>query len=418
MHLQARIRKITGMALAFTALLAWFVFMPQALASSNPIRIGVIGAKSTLDGKAIFQGAELAAAKINAHGGINGRPVKLVEYNDHFKTSDAIRAFQRSVRKDHVAAVTGVFGGAISVALEPWAARMKTPLIISGASDDKIDTSIHKHWPQYRYIFQEIPNSTFIAKATCRFAKQVLVQKLHYKRVAIFSEKAGWTKPVNAEYKKCLPKAGLNVVDTINFSVKTQDYSPLFNRIEKDNAQALIATMAYVGVKPTIQWQQNQVSALLTGINAQATAPKFWQKTNGNAKDVIAGAYAANGVAITPKTPAFYKAFKKRFHQTPAYSAYTEYDAVYTLKSAIERAHSTQADKVVPALEKTDRTGVTFPTIKFYGPKSKYTHALVYSKKQEGVAVQWQHGKQVVIWPKRVADGKLVIPPFVKNANQ
>lgn len=417
MDLRSPILKSISTVLTITAIACLFT-TPAALASTKPIRIGVIGAKSTLDGKAIFQAAELAASKINSQGGINGRPIKLLQYNDHFKATNAIRSFQRAVKRNHVVAMTGVFGGAIGVSLEPWAARLKTPLIISGAADNTIATNIHKHWPQYRYIFQEYPTSTFLAKSACTFAKQVLAKKLHYKRVAIFSEKAGWTKPLNAEYKKCLPKAGLNVVDTINFSTKTQDYSPIFNRIEKDNAQALMVSIAYVGAKPVTQWHQQQVPALMAGINGQATSPKFWKRTNGSAEGVLGTTVGANGVPVTPKTPAFYKAFTKRFHQVPAYSAYSEYDAMFTLKNAIERSHSTQASKLVSALEKTNRVGVSWP-IQFYGPKQKYTHALVYKGiKTDGVVIQWQHGKQVVVWPKRVAQGKIIIPPFVKQSNQ
>lgn len=386
--------------------------------AAEPIKIGVIAPAAHIDGRAIFQAAELAVDEINAKGGIDGRPVKIYKYDDQFQAANAVRAFQRAVQEDGVVAMTGVFISEVALALEPWAARLKTPLIVTGAASTEIDKNIHEHYKQYRYIFHQFTNSVFIARAACDFAHDVLVNDLHYETAMIFSESAAWTIPVNAEYEKCLPKAGLKVLGKIDFAVNTDDFTPIFQNIESKKPDVLMTAIAHVGVKPIVQWRQQQVPVLLAGANGQGGSSAFYKATNGAADGVIVGTTGANGAAVTEKTPAFFQAYVKRFNEDPAYDSYTEYDAIYTLKDAIERAKSTNADKVVTALEKTDRVGVTGP-IRFYGPKDEYTHDVVYiSGKTVGVYFQWQNGKQVVLWPKHIAQGKIQLPSFVKAARK
>src|SRR5204862_481190 len=61
-------------------------------------------------------------------------------------------------------------------------------------------------------------------------------------------------------------------------------------------------------------------------------------------------------VELTPQTVAFVKKFKERFHKAPTYTAST-YDAIHLLKDVIEKAGTTDADKLVPVLEKGQFTG-------------------------------------------------------------
>ena len=80
----------------------------------------------------------------------------------------------------------------------------------------------------------------------------------------------------------------------------------------------------------------------------------------------------------------------------------------------VKRAGSTDADKLVAALEKTDWVG-TIGRIQFYGKDDQFTHAIKYGKGLiTGLMLQWQDGKQVAVWPPEVAKGKLKFPSFIK----
>ena len=54
-----------------------------------------------------------------------------------------------------------------------------------------------------------------------------MVDQLKFKTVAIMSEDAAWTKPLDVGYEACLPKAGLKVVEHIRFSPDTTDFTPM-----------------------------------------------------------------------------------------------------------------------------------------------------------------------------------------------
>ena len=80
----------------------------------------------------------------------------------------------------------------------------------------------------------------------------------------------------------------------------------------------------------------------------------------------------------------------------------------------MKRAGSTDADKMVEALEKTDWEG-TIGRIQFYGKDDPFTHSIKYGKGLiTGLMLQWQDGKQVSVWPKEVAKGQLKFPSFIK----
>ncbi|WP_380686169.1 ABC transporter substrate-binding protein [Salinisphaera aquimarina] len=381
--------------------------------AATPVSIGVIAPASAINGRAIFQGIRMATDEINANGGIDGRQIQLHEYDDHASATDGIRAFQRAVRQDHTVAVLGNFTSEVALAIQPWAARLKQPYIVTGAATTKIPQRIHAQYEQYKYVFRVNLNSAFLAKNVCATTKDVLVKQLGYKTAVIMSENAAWTKPLDAEYMKCLPEAGLKVLDHIRFSPGTTDFSPIFSRIAKNNPDVIISGIAHVGVKPTIQWHQQQVPALLACWSSQAGASSFWQDSSGAANGVITGNLGASSAALTDKSIPFAKAYTERFKESPAYDAYTSYDAVYVLKNAIERAGGDEADALVAALEKTDYTG-TIGQIQFYSKDSEYAHDTRYGKQYvPGVAIQWQQGEQVVIWPPQATTGNVILPDFV-----
>ena len=117
---------------------------------------------------------------------------------------------------------------------------------------------------------------------------------------------------------------------------------------------------------------------------------------------------------MTPKTKPFATAFKARFGTDPAYTGYTAYDDVYILAEAIKRAGSTDPDKIVDAMEKTDWIG-TIGRVQFKGKDSPNPHALKIGPATiAGLMLQWQDGKQVNLWPNNVANGKLKFPAFIK----
>lgn len=87
--------------------------------------------------------------------------------------------------------------------------------------------------------------------------------------------------------------------------------------------------------------------------------------------------------------------------------------AVYQLKDAIEKARSIDSDKVITALENSDIMGV-YGRMRF----DKKSHEIIPSMDPKEGAVtdifQWQNGRRVQIFPPLVAEGKVLLPPWMK----
>jgi branched-chain amino acid transport system substrate-binding protein len=378
-----------------------------------------LGGSYPFSGPASAYGTIAAGAKaqfkfVNAKGGVDGRKIEIVTYDNHSSSADSVRAFQRAVNEDKVHAVMSSFISEVVLALMPWASRLKTPFITPGAASNEIPLNVHKDYEKNKYTFHGYLTSASLAMSVCDAAKDLLVDEKHMKTAVIMSEDAAWTKPLDVGYEECLPKIGLKVLDHIRFSPDTTDFTPIFNKIEGVKPDVIITGISHVGVQPTVQWKNQQVPIPMLGISSQATNETFGKDTNNASDGILYQGVSGPGVAVTPKSIPFAEAFKKKYGNYPSYAGYTSYDEVYYIADAIKRAGSTDADKVVDALEKTDWEG-TIGRIQFYGKDDQFTHGLKYGKGLiTGLMLQWQDGKQTSVWPKEVAKGQLKFPSFVK----
>lgn len=408
------LRKALVCATALSAIAGAAALGVSAAKAAEPIKIGVISEEGAVAGASIAKAAKMAADEINAKGGVNGSKIEIVSYDDHSSAADAVRAFQRAVNQDHVKAVIVSYISEVVLAVEPWAARLHMPTITPGAASNDISKHVHDDYAHYKYMFHGWLTSAFIAQSICDAAKEDLVGKLHMKTAVVMSEDAAWTTPLDEGYLACLPKAGLKVLDHIRFNPDTTDFTPIYNRIEAKHPDVIMTGISHVGVQPTVQWHDQQVPIAMAGQSSQATTSTFWKDTNGAAEGVITASAAAPGVALTPTTIPFTEAYVKKFGSTPSYDGYTSYDEVHYIADAIKRAGSTNPDKMVAALEKTDYVG-TIGRVQFYGPKDQFTHAIKYGPGFiTGVEIQWQNGKQVCFWPSSVCHASLTFPSFVK----
>ncbi|WP_246701329.1 MULTISPECIES: ABC transporter substrate-binding protein [unclassified Rhodopseudomonas] len=391
-------------------------FGASSALAADPIKIGVIAEAQAIAGASIPQAAQLAAEEINAKGGIDGRKIEIVSYDNHSSSADSVRAFQRAVNEDKVNAVIASYISEVVLALMPWASRLKTPFVTPGAASNEITKAVNKDYEKNKYTFHGYLTSGELAQSVCDAAKDLLVDARKMKTAVIMSEDAAWTKPLDVGYQECLPKVGLKVLDHIRFSPDTTDFTPIFNKIEGSKPDVIITGISHVGVQPTVQWKNQQVPIPMFGISSQATNETFGKDTNNASDGVLYQGVSGPGVAVTSKSVPFAENFKKKYGNYPSYAGYTAYDEVYYIAEAVKRAGSTDGEKLVEALEKTDYEG-TIGRVQFYGKDEPFTHGLKYGKGLlTGLMLQWQDGKQVAVWPPEVAKAKIKFPAFIKAA--
>ena len=391
----------------------------QVAQAAEPIKIGVIGEESSVAGASITKAAQMAADDINAHGGVNGRKIEIITYDDHSSAADAVRAFQRAADQDKVAAVIGSYISEVALAIEPWSARLHMPYITPGAASNDISKHVHDDYDHYKYTFHGWLTSAFIAQSICDFDKDTLVKDFHMKSTAVMSEDAAWTTPLDARYLECLPKAGLKVVDHIRFNPDTTDFTPIFNKIEGEHPDVITTGISHVGVQPTVQWHEQQVPIPMAGQSSQATTSSFWKDTNGAAEGVITATAASPGVALTPQTIPFTDEYTKRYGVSPAYDGYSSYDDVHIIADAIKSARARRIrTKWCRRWKRPITSAPSAACSSTAAMTSIPTRSNTDKDLSPGVDIQWQNGKQMTVWPRDKANAKIEFPSFVKLPKQ
>jgi len=379
---------------------------PFALAQS--IKIGVLGPMAFVQGENHWAGAEMARDEINKAGGISvggkKRTVELVraDTNEIQSVPDATNAIERVITRDKVDFLIGGFRSEAVLAMQEVAMDYKKIFLGAGAADAKLGENVEKNYDRYKYWFRVTPTKapdlfrTLMAVLN-DIGQQVRTSlKTETPKVAIVAEKAVWTEPIVKGVQATLPKMKMDVVGTWQPSAIATDVTAELAAIERSGADIVFTLLSGpVGISLGRQMGERSMKAVAFGINVEGQKDEFWQAAAGKANYVSTlDTYAE--VETTPKTVAFVKAFKQRYGKAPTYNAAT-YDAIMILKAAIEQAKTTDADKLVPVIEKMEHIGTA-------GTDTwDKRHDLIWAVgKTTGIAVQWQDGKKVPFWPSQI----------------
>jgi branched-chain amino acid transport system substrate-binding protein len=387
--------------------LAMALAAPAALAEET-IKLGVLGPMAFVQGEDHWAGAELARDEINATGGVPvaGKKLKLelvkIDTNEMQSVSDATNAIERAITRDKVDYVVGGFRSEAVLAMQEIAMDYKKLFLGCGAADAKLGQNVLKDPARYKYWFRVTPiNSPDLGRTIFAILGEIAGKlrtdlKKDVPKVAILAEKVMWTESIVKAAQANLPKMKMEVVGLWQPSPTATDLTAELAAIDRAQADVVFtAVSGPMGIVLGRQMGERKMKAIAFGINVEAQKEGFWQATAGKGNYVATvNTYAE--VEMTPRMTPFVKAFKARFNRAPTYTADT-YDALYILAEAIEKAGTTQADKLVPIIEQMKFTGSS-ANIEY-----DKAHDPVWGLgKATGIGVQWQDGQQVPFWPPTV----------------
>ena len=395
----------TGFLAALATVLA--LGAPTAGAQGT-IKIAILGPMAFVQGENHWAGAEMARDEINKAGGINvgGKrmQIELVrgDTNEIQSVPDATNAMERVITRDKADFVIGGFRSEAVLAMQEVAMDYKKIFLGAGAADAKLGENVEKNYERYKYWFRVTPTKSpdlfrTLMAVLNSIGEQVRTGlKTDKPKVAILAEKAVWTEAIVKGVQATLPKMNMDVVGTWQPSAVATDVTAELAAIERAEADIVFTLVSGpVGISLARQMGERNMKAVAFGINVESQKDDFWQASAGKANYVSTlDTYAE--VEMTPKTVAFVKAFKQRYKRAPTYNAAT-YDAIMVLQVAIEKAGTTNADKLVQVLEKLEHVGT--------GATASWDkrHDLIWAVgKTAGIAVQWQDGKKVPFWPPQI----------------
>lgn len=394
------------MLAAFVAALVGTALTVTATQAASPIKIGVVGPMAFVQGENHWLGAQLAADEINKAGGIKvgneKRTIELVKVdtNEILSVPDAGNAMERAITQDKVDFVIGGFRTEAVLAMQDIAMDYKKIFFDVGAAHDQLTLRVGQDYDRYKYFFQVAPTKASDLGKTLFAVLGTIAAQIRSElgkpspKVAIVAEKAAWVEGIVKAAQANLPKMKMEVVGLWQPSPVATDVTAELSAIRRAGADMIFTVISGpVGIVMGRQVGELQIPAIPFGINVEAQKEGFWQATGGKGNYVATLDTFGDGVEITPHTLKFVNAFKQRFGKPPTYTAST-YDALNLLKTAIETAGTTDADKLVPVLEKIDQVGAAGRLVFDKNHAPTFGPGFV-----TGLAVQWQDGKKVAFWP-------------------
>jgi len=376
--------------------------------AQGTIKIAVVGPMAFVQGENHWAGAEMARDEINKAGGISvggkKRTIELVrvDSNEIQSVPDATNAMERAITREKADFVIGGFRSEAVLAMQEVAMDYKKIFLGCGAADAKLGANVEKNYERYKYWFRVSPlNSPDLGRTLFavlgNIAGQVRAElKKETPKVAILAEKVIWTEAIVKAAQDNLPKMKMEVVGLWQPSPTATDVTAELAAIDRAGADMVFTALSGpVGIVVARQMAERKMHAVAFGINVEAQKDGFWEATAGKG-NYVATLDTYGEVEMTPKMIPFVRAFKERFHKSPTKNQAT-YDAIVLLKTVIEKAGTTDANKLVPVLEQTQSVGT--------GGQLEFTksHDPVWGiGKTTGIAVQWQNGRKVPFWPPQV----------------
>lgn len=316
---------------------------------SDVIKIGGIAPLTgnvAVYGVAANNGAQLAIEEINANGGILGKQIEYVVYDDKGETTEAVNAYKKLVNNDKVEAIFGAVTSKPTLAISPLAAKDGIPMISPTATAMDVTTAGSN-------IFRTCFIDPYQGENMAKFA----VENLNAGKAAILYNTADdYSIGVAEAFKTSFESNGGEVVSYEGYNADEKDYKAILTNVKGQNPDVLFIPDYY----NTVGLIAQQVKEV--GIDATLLGADGWDGVLGVAPEAVEGAYFCNHYSTddtSEDVQNFLKNFKEKYNEDPVSFAALGYDTIKILAAAIEKAGSTDQDAVVKALGETNITTVT-----------------------------------------------------------
>jgi branched-chain amino acid transport system substrate-binding protein len=342
-------------------------FVPQVTgAEKDPY---LVGAVFSVTGGASFLGeperntAKMVEEWVNAAGGIQGHPLKVIVEDTKSEEAQAVLAVRKLLEKDKVAAIVGPSTTGESMAVVPIMEKAQTPLISCAAAlsivtpKDEMDRilasqSLEMPKKQMKWIFKSPQTDASAVEAIYDHMKKKGISK-----IAIITVTVGFGDAGRKELKRVAPTYGISIVADELYGPKDSDMTAQLTKIKGTDAQAVVNwSVGPPQVIVTKNWKQIDMKI-----------PLYQSHGFGSKRNIELAGGAAEGVfcplgrlvvaekirADHPQKPVIMKyktEYEKRFKTDVSTFGGHAYDAIYMVADAL-KAVGTNKGKIRDYLE-------------------------------------------------------------------
>jgi branched-chain amino acid transport system substrate-binding protein len=307
---------------------AWWVCAPAQ--AQEVIKIGFhapLTGFAAADGKSAKQGAELAVAQANAAGGINGKKIVLVVYDDEGKPENTIPLANKLIGQDKVAiTVSGGYSGPTRAAA-PVFARVGMVYLSAYA--------IH---PDITRAGDFIFRTGMMGEVQGRAGAKLMADMLKKKKVVIVAVNNDFGQALTAGVEEVAGKFGLNIVKKYTFAMPDRQFGPLVAQIKADAPEVIYAPGYFFNAGPLVA----QLRA------AGVDAPIIGQEGYDSQRFIEIAGKASEGVIVTTSLD--------RDSKSPATRAFID-DYEKTYKDRVDMVAASGNAAATVAIEALKKTG-------------------------------------------------------------
>ncbi len=318
--------------------------MRVARAGGDTIKIGMVlsvtGPGADL-GKYALAGAKIALDRVNKAGGVLGREVELVTEDDRTTNPGAVLAFSKLAAQPDIVAFLGQIRSTQTHAMAPDILKTGKPVCFGGT--DPALTKMGNPW-----LIRFRPNDSYSGRVIASYGVETLGKK---NWAVVHSTDAfgmGGLKALSAS----LDKLGAKVAIEQGYPNQSQDFTPVVLAIKSSGADIIGSYFTFESDLAIFARQLRQVGVTIPWVGSPTT---FFVNALKLAGPALWGTYGVADYAIELSPEAKeYAALYSAVSKVPPdnYSSWT-YDAIGVLSAAINKAGSTEPDKIRAAILST-----------------------------------------------------------------
>ncbi len=240
-------KKLRGVKLSWAAVLLLVVFTAMLAAGcgqsgTGPGKAGggvekyKIGAVLDITGPSSSLGVperntlEMLAAKVNAAGGINGRPLEMIILDNKSDETEAVLAVKKLITTDKVLAVIGASSSGPSMAMLEVAQKEGVPMISLAAASRIVEPAAERKW-----VFKTAQSDLVTVSKLVSYLKEK-----GFNKVAFLYMNNAYGDGGRAAFVQAARQAGIEVAVEEKFEAADKDMSPQLTKVKAAGVQAAV----------------------------------------------------------------------------------------------------------------------------------------------------------------------------------
>jgi len=318
-------------------------------AEKKPIKLGVVFIMSGPMGgygKHGTQAIQLALDEMNEQGGILGRKVVAIFQDDELKVDKGVQITQKFITEDKVDFIIGPTSSGVALAMADIVEKEKRILVLTQSATNSLTDAKFN-----RYLFSTLSNAMMHSRAGA-----YLMASKPYKRWMCIGPGYSYGYESWNSFKDKLKqlRPDIEIVGEVWPKLTEPDYTPFIQKIVEAKPDAVWSPL----------WGMDAVNFIKQALPLGLFDKIKFAFPDGAALETLLplGKNMPDGLFVASRyfflTPdslmnkRFVKVYQERFKEYPDYMAEETYGGVYFLKAAIERANSTDTERIIAAVEK------------------------------------------------------------------